>query len=210
MAGVQSVRCCLVSLSLLVTAVVAFLGTTIDDVIILTALFVARGSGGTPRAAAIVGGQYAGFAALLALSLAAAAGLRIVPDQWVGLLGLVPIGFGIWGLWRLRGGDADSRPPIASTTGRIAAITFANGADNITVFTPIFRSLHLVDALLTTGLFLVLVGVWCAAGALLGTHKAVVAVLGRVSHWLVPVVFIAVGVLVLVTSGTLASLRALL
>jgi cadmium resistance protein CadD (predicted permease) len=35
--------------------------------------------------------------------------------------------------------------------------------------------------------------------------RGVVATLGRVSDWLVPVVFIAVGVLVLITSGVLAA-----
>jgi hypothetical protein len=80
--------------SLLATAVVAFLGTTIDDVIILPGLFVARSQGGLPWARSIIIGQYSGFAALLAISLLAATALRIVPDQWVGLLGLVPIGFG--------------------------------------------------------------------------------------------------------------------
>lgn len=186
---------------MLVTAVVAFLGTTVDDVIILTALFVSRRTGGRPRAASIVGGQYLGFVGILAVSLLAAAGLRIVPDRWVGLLGLIPIGFGAWGLWQLRGGDEDERSPLASTTGRIAAITFANGADNISVFTPLFRSLHGAGSLLAAGLFLALIGVWCAAGALLGTHKAMVAALGRISHWLVPVVFIAVGVLIVITGG---------
>lgn len=195
--------------SLLATAVVAFVGTTIDDVIILTALFVARSQGGLPRARSIIIGQYSGFAALLAVSLLTAAGLRILPDRWVGLLGLVPIGFGVWGLWRLRGTDEDSRPPLASTAVRIAAITFANGADNISVFTPLFRTLGTSGALLVTDLFLVLVGVWCAAAALLGTHKALVATLGRISHWLVPTVFIAVGVLILITTGTIGAVTAL-
>jgi cadmium resistance protein CadD (predicted permease) len=191
------------SASLLVTAVVAFLGTTIDDVIVLTALFVARGRDGVPSARSIVGGQYLGFGAVLAVALLAAAGLRIVPDRWVGLLGLVPIGFGVWGLWRLRGGNGESRPPFAGTVGRVATIAFANGADNIGVFTPLFRSLQLAGSLVATGLFLVLIGVWCGFGALLGTRRGLVAALGRIGHWLVPVVFIGVGVLILITSGTL-------
>jgi cadmium resistance protein CadD (predicted permease) len=199
-----------VAVSLLATAVVAFAGTTIDDVIILTALFMSRRTTGRPRAVLIVAGQYAGFAVTLALALAAAAGLRIVPDRWVGLLGLVPIGFGVWELWGLRGRDDDSRPPPASTLGRIAAITFANGADNIAVFTPLFRTLHATRTLLVTALFLALTGVWCVIGALLGGHRAVVVMLGQVAHWLVPVVFIAVGVLILVTTGTLTAIGALL
>jgi cadmium resistance protein CadD (predicted permease) len=185
------------AVSLFVTAVIAFVGTTIDDVIILTALFVTCRATGRPRARAIVAGQYLGFAAILAVALLAATGLRLVPDRWVGLLGLVPIGFGVWGLWRLRGGDQDVRPALASTAFRIATITFANGADNISVFTPLFRGLRPAAALLATALFLVLIGVWCGIGAVLGGHRAVVAGLGRVSHWLVPAVFIAVGVLIL-------------
>jgi len=195
---------------LLATAVVAFLGTTIDDVIILTALFMARGTTGRPTARAIVVGQYLGFAGILAAALLAATGLQIVPDHWVGLLGLVPIAFGVWGLWRLRGNGADSRPQLATSATRIATITFANGADNIGVFTPLFRDLHTAGALLATALFLILLGVLCGLGALLGSHRTIVAVLGRISHWLVPVVFIAVGVLILVTSGTAAAVRGLL
>jgi cadmium resistance protein CadD (predicted permease) len=195
-----------VTASLLATAVVAFAGTTIDDLVILAALFTARRTSGHPRAVTIIAGQYAGFVAILGVALLAAMGLQIVPDRWVGLLGLVPVGFGVWGLWRLRGSDGNSRPPLASTGTQIAAITFANGADNISVFTPVFRSLHTAGSLLAIALFLALVGVWCVIGALLGSHRAAVATLRRISHWLVPVVFIAVGALILATSGTLAVL----
>jgi cadmium resistance protein CadD (predicted permease) len=192
--------------ALLATAVVAFAGTTIDDLVILAALFMARRNGGVPTAAAIIGGQYAGFAVIVAAALLAAAGLTVVPDKWVGLLGLIPIGFGVWELWHLRGADQDDRTPLAATATRVATITFANGADNISVFTPLFRSLHLAGSLLAVGLFLGLVGIWCAAGALLGSHKGVVATVGRFSHWLVPAVFIAVGALILITSGVLATI----
>jgi cadmium resistance protein CadD (predicted permease) len=196
-----------VTTSQLATAVVAFAGTTTDDLVILAALFMARRTTGTPPARVIIAGQYAGFAAILAIALAAAAGLRIVPDRWVGLLGLVPIGFGLWELWRLRGAGETSRPPLASTATRIAAITFANGADNISVFTPLFRTLHVAGSLVATALFLALIALWCAAGALLGSRTAIAATLGRVTHWLVPAVFIAVGALILITSGTLTTIR---
>lgn len=192
--------------SLLATAAVAFAGTTIDDLVILAALFVARRVDRRPAAWVIVTGQYAGFVPLLAIALLAATGLRIVPDRWVGLLGLVPIGFGVWGLWRLRGNDPTTRPPLAGTVPRIAAITFANGADNISVFTPLFRTLHTTGSLLATALFLVLIAVWCAAAALLGSHHRVVATLGRTSHWLVPTVFVAVGLSILITTGTLTAI----
>jgi cadmium resistance protein CadD (predicted permease) len=193
-----------VTTSLLVTALVAFAGTTIDDLVILAALFTARRSVGTPATSAIVGGQYAGFAGILGVALLAAAGLQVVPDRWVGLLGLVPIGFGVWALWRARRADARSRPTLAVTLPGIAVVTFANGADNLSMFTPLFRSLHPTEALLVAAMFLALVGIWCAAGAWLGSQKAVVAALGGVSHWLVPAVFIVVGLSILVASRGLS------
>jgi len=199
-----------VTASLLSAAVVAFVGSTIDDLIILAALFMTRRVSGRPSAATIIAGQYAGFVAILGVAVLAATGLRIVPDRWVGLLGLVPIGFGVWGvwgLWRLRGSAEDSRPPLAASVTRIAMITFANGADNISVFTPLLRGLHPAGTLLTIALFLALIALWCGMGALLGSHHSVVATVGRVSHWLVPVTFIAVGVFVLVASGTPAAIR---
>jgi cadmium resistance protein CadD (predicted permease) len=199
-----------VTASLLATAAVAFAGTTIDDLVILAALFVVRRTAGSPSARVIIAGQYAGTVAILAVALAAAEGLQVVPERWVGLLGLIPIGFGAWGLWRLRGTDEDSRSPLASTVTRIAILTFANGADTLSVFTPLFRTLHTGGSLLAALLFLALTAVWCAAGALLGSHRAVVAALGRIAPWLVPSVFIAVGLLILVTTGTVTAISRVL
>ncbi|HEV2344011.1 MAG TPA: cadmium resistance transporter [Actinocrinis sp.] len=195
------------SASLLATAALAFAVTTIDDLVVLSALFIARRATGLPRARAIVAGQYTGFAVILALSLAAAAGLRIVPDRWVGLLGLVPVGLGVWQLWRLRGAERESRAPLASTATRIAAITLAGGADNISVFTPLFRALHVAGSLLAAGVFLVMIALWCATGALLADRTPLTTALGRATDYLVPVVFIAVGVLILITTGTITTIQ---
>jgi cadmium resistance protein CadD (predicted permease) len=96
----RDVRSQVVTGSLFVAAVLVFAGATVDDLVILMALFVARRTSGRPHAGSIVLGQYAGFAAILGVALLAAAGLRIVADRWVGLLGLIPIGFGVRELWQ--------------------------------------------------------------------------------------------------------------
>lgn len=191
----------------LVTAVVAFAGTAIDDLVVLAALFLTRRLSGRPPAWVIVAGQYAGYTAVLALALAAAAGLRIVPDRWIWVLGFVPIGFGVWSLWRLRDTDESTRKPLANTVSGVAVLAFSNGADNISVFTPLFRSLHISGSALTAALFLVLLGLWCWAGAALGANRAAAATAGRVAHWLVPVVFIGVGLLIVIDGGTGLAVR---
>lgn len=184
----------------------AFAGTNVDDVIVLALLFMAGRSAGRPRAWQIWAGQYAGFGVLVALSALAALGLTIVPDRWVGLLGLIPLALGVRGLVQAvrDGGDADGVPrPIAAGTLSIAAVTIANGADNVAVYTPMLRSLGTAEAVLTIAVFFVLLAVWCVVGARLGAHRRAVATIGRWGHWIVPLVFVAIGTAIVVESGVI-------
>ncbi|GAA3443306.1 cadmium resistance transporter [Planomonospora venezuelensis] len=191
------------------TAAAVFAGTNVDDLIVLTVLFLSSRAGGRPRPWQIVGGQYAGIAVLVAISAVAALGLTVVPDAWVGLLGLLPLGLGLWGLRgavRPGGGDGDGSPVIATGLLTVAGVTVANGADNISVYTPVFRTTGLAASLVTVAVFAVLVAVWCAAGSWLGSHRRVVAAVERSGHWLVPVVFIVIGAVIVLESGVLGRL----
>lgn len=62
------------------TAVAVFAGTNIDDILVLTVLFLASVSDGQLRPWQIVAGQYLGFLTLVTISALAALGLVIVPD----------------------------------------------------------------------------------------------------------------------------------
>ncbi|WP_229404997.1 cadmium resistance transporter [Micromonospora sp. NBRC 110038] len=185
-----------------------FAATNIDDVVVLTVLFVAARSTGRPRPGHIVAGQYLGIGALVAAAAVAAAGLLVVPDPWTGLLGLLPIALGVRAL--LARSDDDGPPAVVGGLLGVAGVTIANGADNIAVYVPVFRSLAPADALVWLVVFAALVGLWCAVAAGLGGHPAVVRWVGRVGHWLVPVVFVAIGGLILVTSGLLTRLGGVL
>ncbi|MFI8597019.1 cadmium resistance transporter [Rothia koreensis] len=188
------------------SAIGLFAATNIDDIVVLTVLFLAS-SRGKPRPWQIVGGQYLGFITLVVISVIAALGLTVVPDEWVGFLGLIPLGIGIWTLIRglRRNGDDDDQITAVGLWG-VAGITIANGADNISLYTPIFRTSTPGDVTIMIVVFLILVAVWCAAGRLIGTHKAVTEMLERVEHWLVPVVFIGLGLFILIESGVIVRL----
>ncbi|MDJ0471641.1 cadmium resistance transporter [Rhodococcoides fascians] len=190
-------------------AVAMFAGTNIDDIVVLTVLFVASASQGRPRTWQIVAGQYLGLITLVATSVVAALGLVIVPQEWVGLLGVLPLSLGLWTLIRWLRSDNEDEPPVAATgMAGVAAITIANGADNIAVYTPVFRTLGPPQTAVTIAVFLICVGIWCYAGRLLGTRRKVVDTLERVEHWLVPAVFIGLGLFILLESGVLARLIA--
>jgi cadmium resistance transport/sequestration family protein len=194
-------------LSTVAAAAGLFVATNLDDIVVLTILFAAAARGTRMRSWQIVVGQYLGFIALVAASFLAALGLTVIPDQWVGLLGLIPLGLGVVALIRtLRGRDDDDEAESAlKAVGLlgVAGITIANGGDNVAIYTPVFRTMSTADSVVTIVVFLVLVAVWCLIARLVGTREAVTEALERVEHWLVPVVFIGLGLFILVESGTI-------
>lgn len=187
-------------------AAVVFAATDVDDIVILTLLFVAARTTGRPRPWQIVAGQYLGIGALALASAVVAAGLLVVPDPWTGLLGLLPIALGVRALLRR---DDDEPPAVVGSALGVAGVTIANGADNVAVYVPVFRVLGPADSTVFLLVFVLLIALWCAAGAWLGGHPRVIAVVERAGHWLVPAVFIAIGLVILTTSGILTHLLAL-
>ena len=181
------------------TAAGVFAGTNVDDLIVLTVLFLGVRAASAP-AWKIWAGQYLGIGTLVAVSILAALGLTLIPDRYVPLLGLVPLALGVRALIQaFRGREEPDAPPTAPVRGLlpVAGITIANGADNIAVYTPVFRTTDVRGATVLILVFAVLVAVWCAAGSWLGSHKRVIAVIERHGHWLVPLVFIAIGAVIL-------------
>jgi cadmium resistance protein CadD (predicted permease) len=174
-----------------------FAATNIDDVLVLTVLFVSSRSAGRPRPWGIVAGQYLGFSALLAASVIISFGLLALDERWVRLLGLLPIALGARSLWLAYRRRAEDAPPIASSWLAVAGVTIANGADNVSVYAPLLRVLDPIRLVITVVVFFVGVAIWVAIARGLGTHQRVAQRLGRIQHWLGPLIFIALGVTIL-------------
>ena len=184
----------------IVTAVALFAGTNVDDVVVLSLLSASSRAGGSPRRWEIWAGQYAGFAVLLGLSVAASRGLALVPERWLWLLALIPFAVGVVTLAAavrsVRRGEPP-RPPSAGGLPGVAALTIVNGADNLAAYTPFFAATGSAQVAVTLAVFAVCVALWCLAGGLLTRHARVTATLSRYSHWILPVVFILIGLYVL-------------
>lgn len=191
---------------ILLTVAGAFVGTNIDDFVVLLLIALSAPSEGV-RVWQVVGGQYAGFAALVAISLAGGALLREVPVQWVGLFGLIPVALGIRELLRMRRPEPQASETLrADSAPAVALLTIANGGDNVSVYVLLFRHLDLAGTALTLAVFAVLVAVWCAAALLLGRYARLVPGVVRVGRWVSPCLFIAIGLIVVVSSGVLTRL----
>lgn len=186
-----------------VEAAGAFTVTNIDDFVVLTTFFAQPGRGaGTGR---IVAGQYLGIGALVAVSALAAAGLAAVPGRWVGLLGLVPLVLGARGLLALRHRrPGDPAVPVVRGVGGVATLTVANGGDNVAVYIPLLHGAGAADTAVTVVVFAVLVGIWCAAARAVAGHPRVTAGLERAGHWLVPTVYVLLGLRIVLGSGLLS------
>ncbi|WP_336208862.1 cadmium resistance transporter [Nonomuraea sp. LPB2021202275-12-8] len=99
-----------------------------------------------------------------------------IPDRWTGLLGLVPFALGVKALVQaVRDGDSGDVAVVAGGALPVAAITVANGADNVAVYTPVFRTIGPGASVLTVAVFAAGVALWCLAGAWLGSHRSACA-----------------------------------
>jgi cadmium resistance protein CadD (predicted permease) len=182
------------------TAVGLFAGTNVDDVVVLALLNASSRADGRPRRWEIWVGQYAGFAVLAGLSVAAGLGLALVPERWLWLLALIPIVLGIVSLVAairsLQRGEQPQSPSVHGMFG-VAALTIVNGADDLAAYTPFFASTGTIQITVTLAVFAVCVAAWCLAGSLLTRYGRVTAVISRYGYWILPVAFILIGLYVL-------------
>lgn len=138
--------------------------------------------------------------------MAAAFGATFLPDTVVPYLGLLPLALGVKAAvqaWRHRHdsdevqGGRDSGPKVLE----VAAVTLANGGDNIGVYVPVFATAGIGGMSVHVIVFLALVAVWVAAGRYFATRPAIAKALSRWGHILLPVVLIGIGLLILIQGG---------
>jgi cadmium resistance protein CadD (predicted permease) len=186
------------------TAVALFAGTNVDDVVVLALLSASARAGGRPRPWEIWAGQYAGFAVLVGLSLAAGRGLSLVPERWLWLLALIPFSVGVVTLTgairAVRRGE-EPGPPSAGGLLGVAALTMVNGADDVAAYTPVFATSGGRQIAVMLIVFAAGVAVWCLAGSLLVRHHRITESLASYGHWILPTAFILIALYTLHTTA---------
>ena len=187
-------------------AIGLFAATNIDDIIVLS-LFFARGAGQRGTTARILAGQYLGFAGILVAAILVTTGAgAFLPPAAIPYFGLIPLGLGLWAAWEAwrRDGDDDDEAKVAGKkvgVGTVAGVTFANGGDNIGVYTPVFLSVEPLAVVAYCVIFLALVAVLVALARFVATRPPIAEVLERFEHILFPIVLIGLGIVILVSGG---------
>ncbi|ELR98860.1 cadmium resistance transporter [Gloeocapsa sp. PCC 73106] len=173
----------------LITAIATFTVTNIDDMLILIVLF-AQGKVLFSRQQIIIG-QYLGFILLILVSIPGFFGSLLIPSHWIRGLGLIPIFLGLTYV-----NKTDSSSPVINSYRiySVAAITVANGGDNIGVYFPLFANSKAHSLIIIVITFLFLVGVWCLIAYRLTYLPAIASLLEVQGNIFTPCVLIALGI----------------
>ena len=113
----------------LILSITSFIGTNADD-IFLNTLFFAEAKTKTDDRNIVIG-KYLGIGTLISLSILGAFGLQCLPRQYIGWLGLIPIGLGIKELlsaFRSKKTEQadETKKRVSHTALNTALITMAN------------------------------------------------------------------------------------
>ncbi|MBH8551394.1 cadmium resistance transporter [Nostocaceae cyanobacterium CENA357] len=200
--------------------IIAFTATNIDDIIILMLFFSQLNN--QFRRRHIFVGQYLGFFAIIIASLPGFFGSLVIPRAWIGLLGILPIIIGIKQLLSQEAENPEvqivntniktSTNPLLNfilsifspQTYKVAAVTFANGGDNISIYIPLFAGNNFINLLIIIIVFIVMKGAWYAAAYLLSHQAAIASILTRYGKHAVPFVLIGLGLYLMYERGTFA------
>lgn len=184
-------------MEIILTSIIAFASTNIDDIFILALFFGDK----RHKTIDIYIGQFVGISLLIAISLMGSFVGNFVDGRYIGLLGLFPIYLGISqliGLLRKK-----NREEVANEEGTkagfltVATITFANGGDNIGTYIPLFSALSISDKSIMIGIFLAMVFVWLTLAKYLTKHPGLAKSIARYGHIVTPIVLCILGLFIL-------------
>ncbi len=204
------------------TGIVTFTITNIDDVLVLAIFFAQSQSNPALKKRYVIMGQYLGFSVLVVASLLVFLTSLVLPLAWIGLLGLIPLAQGIFRLIKLarkqkpeeqprpEEGSSDHvsvaprflRPLLNPRLYSIAMITISNGSDNISIYPPIFAHGGMGQLIIVLIVFFLMVALWCLAGYNLTRVPVIAQVLERYGPSLLPLCLMGLGIYILIVSGT--------
>lgn len=196
--------------STVLASVTAFAATNIDDILLLMLFFSQCSDQRDARS--VVGGQVLGLGLLVLVSLGGLLGRSLAPEPWIGLLGLLPISLAV-SHWLEAAPSETAQTGTRDPTGpslaspqpallAVAALTLANGSDNIGVYLPLFARASLGQILLTLVIFALMVGLWCVMAWRLVQLSGPATFLRQHGRRLMPALLLSLGLYLLVDART--------
>ena len=189
----------------LISALLVFISTSIDYLVVLIILFANQRTRGIKS---IYIGQYLGTGILVGVSLIAAYFLNYIPQDWmIGFLGLIPLGLGIRSIFVDEDVDEDSiGNQIKNNQSQIFAITgltLAMGGDNLGIYIPYFTGMNVGQIVIVLAVFIIGIFLLCQLAKRFATIPMIGGIIERYGRIIVPVIFIGLGIYILVENGTI-------
>jgi len=155
----------LLILKAILTGIFLFISTNIDEFILGFLLITKPGM--TQRDWFI--GKYISIIVILALSSLGIFLLLIIPIEWIGILGFIPLFIGIKTLFSRKSKENKitenqiyiKNSYFSSNILIVASLNIASGGDNIGLYIPFFANSSFWEIVLIIIIFLVLTYVWC-------------------------------------------------
>lgn len=184
----------------------SFVATNLDNLVILVLLLGAnRGN----RLPVIMGFVCSACSALLIASAGVMIGIGTHPER-LGYLGLIPLGLGLFLLFkpvRARGASAASEDYSvkAGTSGGWLGsylLLASNSGDSIALFLPLLAESHNQALLVIVGGFLFMTVLWATLAWHISGQTQFARRMEKVGEKLVPWIMMAVGIYILLDTGT--------
>lgn len=204
-------------LKTLLVGISAAFATTFDDNVYLTAFFGKVNRHFRPRH--VVVGEFLGFTALLFASLPGFFGGLVIPEKWIGLLGILPIIIGVSNLMSREDNEVIQDVSLDMTpdkpqrlnkslwatlrdrqTYRVSAVTIANGGNNIGIYVPLFATSNIHSLGVIVAVCYLTVGVWCFLSYRMTHNPLVAPLLARYGRKVFPLVLIWLGYSIIMES----------
>ena len=196
------------NLSIVLPAILAFISTNIDNIIVVTVLLATATSSATKRK--ILSSQYISLIILVILSFAGSLLINLISLQYTSILGLIPIALGIKTIFDnrkrssalLQNPEAEhNRFSSDNTSGLLTFVMLAlsNGMDNIGVYVPMFTNLVTGwDIIVISLIFIVMMTVLCfICGKIAGLPVVNDKIQKHAVH-ITPVVYVLLGIYIIV------------
>lgn len=204
----------------IISALAVFISTSIDYAVILTIILSQTRT--KKNEGHVAGGLYLGTAILVIVSLVAAFVLNYIPEDWmIGFLGLIPLILGIRvaiSRGKEEEEEGEEKEIVEKLESRkstqlfwtIALITIASGGDNLGIYIPYFATLSAGEIATALIIFAISTAVLFFLGKRLSTIPFIHSTLEKYEKLIVPIVYIALGVFIMIESGTIAKILQLI
>lgn len=182
----------------LLTVVLAFFATNIDDMIILIFLFSLGAKYFTKNQ--IVIGQQMGMVSVLLLCFFILWGISFIDKEHLRFLGIIPIFLGLKEFFSKKNGEILEQFENSKRSGilKVMLLTLMNSGDNIGIYVPLFSKMNYIYLFFVGILYLLFTFLWCLLAWYISKKMINLEKIELYAHKIFSLAFMAIGIYIII------------